>query len=123
MVRLGTGSQQKCWQIHSPRCTELILISKLVTKRPARGHLTHEGYFAAISAFRINLSGYDTTPCRATGIFIIRAVEIAGKMRHFGVYLLCGLFDTLENRVITSGLSLASFLEAFWVFQPSTEEP
>ena len=46
-----------------------------------------------------------------------------GKVRHFGIYLICGLFDTLENRVITSGLTLASISEAFWVFQPVTKEP
>jgi len=52
-------------------------------------------------------------PCRGTGIFITRACEIVGKTRHFGLYLLCGLFDTLENRVITSGLTLASFWKHF----------
>jgi len=46
-----------------------------------------------------------------------------GKARHFGIYLICGLFDTLENRVITSGLTLASISEAFWVFQPGNKEP
>jgi hypothetical protein len=46
-----------------------------------------------------------------------------GKARTFGIYNICGLFDTLENRVITSGLTLASISEAFWVFQPSTKEP
>jgi hypothetical protein len=40
--------------------------------------------------------------------------ESKGKSRHFGIYLICGLFDTLENRVITSGLTLASISEAFW---------
>jgi hypothetical protein len=38
-----------------------------------------------------------------------------GKTHHFIIYLICGLFDTLENRVITSELTLASISEAFWV--------
>ena len=36
-----------------------------------------------------------------------------GKTRHLRVYLICGLFDTLENRVVTSGLTLASILKHF----------
>ena len=36
-----------------------------------------------------------------------------GKTHHFAIYLLCGLFDTLENRVITSGLTLASIRKHF----------
>jgi len=42
-----------------------------------------------------------------------------GKLHHFGVYLIRGLFDTPENRVVTSGLTLASILEAFWAFNPT----
>ena len=40
-------------------------------------------------------------------------VKSKGKPRHFGIYLICGLFDTLENRVVTSGLTLASILKHF----------
>jgi hypothetical protein len=50
-------------------------------------------------------------------------VKSKGKPRHFAIYLIYGLFDTLENRVITSGLTLASISEAFWAFQPGTKEP
>jgi len=46
-----------------------------------------------------------------------------GKMHHFGVYLIRGLFDTPENRVITSGLALASILKVFLCFPAVQEEP
>ena len=49
----------------------------------------------------------------ATGIFNTRNDEKSGKTRHLRVYLICGLFDTLENRVVTSGLTLASILKHF----------
>jgi hypothetical protein len=45
-----------------------------------------------------------------------------GKTHHFSIYLICGLFDTPENRVITSGLTLASILEAF-LYPTGTKEP
>ncbi len=44
-------------------------------------------------------------------------------MHHFGVYLIRGLFDTPENRVVTSGLTLASILEAFLGIQSNKRSP
>ena len=38
-----------------------------------------------------------------------------GKVNRFRVYLKCDLFDTPENRVITSGLTLAALCKAFWL--------
>ena len=40
---------------------------------------------------------------------------IRGKVHHFVVYLQCDVFDTPENRVITSGLTLASLKKAVWL--------
>ncbi|MDQ1636732.1 MAG: hypothetical protein QOF62_71 [Pyrinomonadaceae bacterium] len=57
---------------------------------------------------------HDTTDAGALASLSPAPAESKGKSRHFGVYLMCGLFDTLENRVVTSGLTLASNSEAFW---------
>jgi len=46
-----------------------------------------------------------------------------GKLHHFGIYLIRGLFDTPENRVVTSGLTFASLLEAFLGIQSNKRSP
>jgi hypothetical protein len=66
---------------------------------------------------------WHTTRCRSTSISNTRAGKSSGKTNHFAVYLICGLFDTSENRVITSGLALASILEASLRFPAMQEEP
>jgi hypothetical protein len=53
----------------------------------------------------------------------LATAKSGGKTYHFGVYLIRGLFDTLENRVVTSGLTLASILEAFLGIPTKQEEP
>jgi len=52
-----------------------------------------------------------------------RRQKTGGKLHHFGVYLIRGLFDTPENRVVTSGLTFASILEAFLGIQSNKRSP
>jgi len=54
---------------------------------------------------------------------ILAPAKNGGKTHHFGVYLIRGLFDTPENRVVTSGLTLASILEAFLGIQSNKRSP
>jgi hypothetical protein len=51
---------------------------------------------------------HHTTDAGALASLSPAPAESKGKSRHFAIYLMCGLFDTLENRVVTSGLTLAS---------------
>jgi len=77
--------------------------------------------FAKFQFFRKPVH-YHTTRCMAAGIFKTRASKKPRKNEMFRAYSLCSLFDTLENRVVTSRLTLASFWKHFWVIPTRQQE-
>lgn len=113
-------------------CTKLILISK-PGKSAAKAYLSHDVIRVSLLLPKPGLEA-DSDVCHFAATFSAQnkpfsstqpdagalaslspaLAKSKGKTRHFIIYLICGLFDTLENRVITSGLTLASISEAFW---------